>query len=69
MHAHHGVHGCCGGAEADYAHRAHHESTACCGMSRRFMTKAERREALESYRDQLKNELAGAEEQLEELSA
>ena len=38
-------------------------------MVRRCATKAERREALEAYRDQLKNELAGVEERLEELAA
>lgn len=68
------THGCC---EVPIDHRHHHaaaeccgpSAAGCCGMVRRYTTRAERREALESYRDQLKNELAGVEERLEELSA
>ncbi len=41
---------------------------SCCGtFARRFVTSGERREKLESYRDELKKELAGVEERLEEL--
>jgi len=36
-------------------------------MPRHFRSKEERREALEAYRTQLKSELAGLEERLEEL--
>ena len=62
MTAIHAVHGCCGdGAGA----RAHH---ACCGLPRRFITKEERREMLETYREQLKKELAGVAERLEGLA-
>ena len=46
---------------------AAHTSTCCCSFSRRYPTKAERREALESYRTQLHNELTGVEERLESL--
>jgi len=66
MHAHRKAHGCC---EAPGHHHGHASSGGCCGLPRHFMTKAERREALESYRDQLKNELTGVEERLAELSA
>ena len=41
---------------------------SCCGpFARRFVTASERREKLESYRDELKKELAGVEERLEDL--
>jgi flagellar motility protein MotE (MotC chaperone) len=41
---------------------------SCCGsFVRRFATSGERREKLESYREELKKELAGVEERLEEL--
>jgi len=66
MHTHRKSHGCC---EASGRHHARAGSGGCCGLPRHFMTKAERREALESYRDQLKNELTGVEERLAELSA
>jgi hypothetical protein len=36
-------------------------------MARRFVTKEERREALETYREELKKELTGVEERLDEL--
>jgi len=65
MHAKDSTTGCCGGAEALHIH---HAGGACCGMTRRFPSKAERREALEAYREQLKNELTGVEERLEDLS-
>ena len=41
---------------------------SCCGpFERRFATAGERREKLETYREELKKELAGVEERLEEL--
>jgi hypothetical protein len=41
---------------------------SCCGpFVRRFATAGERREKLESYREELKKELAGVEERLDEL--
>jgi hypothetical protein len=57
----HVAHGCCGEETLSHA------GQSCCGMTRRFVTKEERREALESYRDELKKELTGVEERLEEL--
>ena len=39
----------------------------CCGMTRQFMTKEERRESLEAYRDELKKELTGVEEHLKDM--
>jgi hypothetical protein len=56
----------------------HHGHGECgCGMghhghgnfARRFMTKAEKTERLEKYIEELKNELAGAQEHLKELKA
>lgn len=69
MNRHHGEHGCCGGHGVAHGHAKVHTVTGCCGFQRRFMTKAERREALESYRDQLKNELTGVEERLQDFAA
>lgn len=44
---------CCGPCEC-----------GCCPPFRRFYSSEERRERLESYRDQLKKELAGVEERI-----
>ncbi len=57
------IHGCCGDAHDVHAALAH----TCCGLSRRFITKEERRESLDAYKEQLTKELAGVEERLEEL--
>ncbi len=65
MHTRHDASGCCGGADSLHFH---HAAGGCCGMTRRFPSRAERREALEAYRDQLKSELTGVEERLEELA-
>lgn len=66
MEARHLVRACCCG-EADSALTAQSLAGSCCGVSRRFATKAEQREALEAYRTDLKKELAGLEERLAEL--
>jgi len=46
-------------------------SCGCCSghgaFVRRFISKEEKRERLEEYRDQLKKELAGVEERIQEL--
>jgi len=46
-------------------------SCGCCsghgGFARRFISKAEKLEKLEEYKDQLKKELAGVEERIQEL--
>ena len=39
----------------------------CGGFSRRFISAKEEQERLEEYRDQLKKELAGVEERIQEL--
>ena len=62
MRAHHVVHCCCEGEATSHA-----AFGACCTVPRHFRSKEERREALEAYRTQLKSELAGLEERLEEL--
>jgi hypothetical protein len=59
------VGGCCGGAEAGIPVLG--ELGACCGMTRQFLTKEERRKALEEYRDELKKELAGLEEHIKDM--
>jgi hypothetical protein len=46
----------------------------CCGCGcapsfRRFISSEEEQECLETYRDQLKKELAGVEEHIKELKA
>jgi hypothetical protein len=58
----HAIHGCCSEGTPTHVGPA-----ACCGVARRFSTKEERREALESYREELKKELTGVEERLDEL--
>jgi hypothetical protein len=59
--------GCCNGHEA-YRLLRGHASASCCGLPRHFVSKSERVEALESYRDQLRRELEGVEERLQDLS-
>lgn len=66
MESVHAVHGCCGSDAG--AHKVSAESccaSSCCGPTRHFITKEERREALETYKDQLKKELVGLEEHLQ----
>jgi hypothetical protein len=58
----HKTHNCCEPIDSPHA------STCCCGFQRRFATKAEQREALESYRTQLQNELTGVKERLDQLN-
>jgi hypothetical protein len=70
--AHHG--GCCepqwGDGHGMHPH-GHHAGHGCCcghhGIARHFVTKAERLEALESYRDSLQKELEGLNEHIQEL--
>lgn len=64
MESIHAIHGCCS-SEAS-THKV--VSGCCCGPSRRFITKEERRETLEKYKDQLKKELTGVEEHLQDLA-
>ena len=61
----HGTDSCCGHGISGHGSSV---ASCCCGMQRRFPSKAERRKALEEYREQLKNELAGVDERLEEIS-
>ena len=57
--------GCCGGEASGHNVAASH---CCChGPTRHFITKAERKEALEQYKDQLQKELTGVEEHLQDL--
>lgn len=68
---------CCGeemqGRHAGHiGHEAHHRGMAYgmggCGCGkRRFLSKKEKVEMLEEYRESLKNELEGVEEELKEL--
>ncbi len=62
METAHRIHGCCEG-EAGLRTVA----GSSCGFRRRFITEAERREALGTYRTQLQRELPCAEERLEKL--
>jgi hypothetical protein len=41
--------------------------SCCCGSFRSFISKKEEEERLEEYKDQLKKELEGVEERLDEL--
>ncbi len=39
----------------------------CCGFTRRFITKKEKLQRLEDYKEQLSKELAGVNEHLQEM--
>ena len=68
MESVHTTHGCCGsGASAHRAEASSCRCPSCCGPTRHFITKAERREALEKYTEELKKELTGVEERLQDL--
>ena len=54
MESVHAAHGCCGGEAG--AHKVAASHCCCSGPSRHFITKEERRESLEQYKDQLKKE-------------
>ena len=41
---------------------------SCCSQSRRFLTQEEKKEKLESYRESLKREISGVEEQLKTMA-
>jgi hypothetical protein len=43
------------------------DEVGCCAVPRRFRTAKEKQQELETYRDQLKKELAGVEERIGEL--
>jgi hypothetical protein len=61
MHGHHAGH---------IGHGAHHRGTAhgmCSCGGRRFLSRKEKIEMLEEYRESLKSELEGVEEELNEL--
>ncbi|MBU0595558.1 DUF5320 domain-containing protein [Candidatus Bipolaricaulota bacterium] len=55
----HGADACCAPISA---------ASCCCGIQRHYLSKAERRKVLEEYREQLKNELAGVDERLDEIA-
>ena len=65
MESVHAKQGCCGGERG--AHKAVKSHCCCHGPKRHFITKAERKEALEQYKDQLQKELTGVEEHLQDL--
>jgi glutathione S-transferase len=54
--------------ETECCSPAHAGASGGCGVTRHFMTKEERREALEAYRDELKKEFTGVEEHLKDTS-
>lgn len=62
---HSGAHGMCGGEEKQGHHSGEHGMCGCVG--RRFLSKKERVEMLEEYRESLKCELEGVEEELKRL--
>jgi hypothetical protein len=52
----------------DKTHMAH--GACCCGSGpiwRRFLTEEEKKKHLETYRDELKKEIAGLEERIQEF--
>ncbi len=62
---HSGGHGACGCEEKQGHHSGEHGMCGCGG--RRFLSKKERIEMLEEYRESLKCELEGVEEELKRL--
>ena len=63
---------CCGPAYPSEHHAASAVECCCCtaglgAFQRRYRTARERRERLEAYRDELKAELAGVDERMQEL--
>ncbi len=62
---HSGGHGTCGCEEKQGHHSGEHGMCGCGG--RRFLSKKERIEMLEEYRESLKCELEGVEEELKRL--
>jgi len=51
-----------------HAPAMHHGASCCCGgFPRQFVSQEERRERLKKYREQLKKELSGVEEALEQM--
>jgi hypothetical protein len=61
----HGMHGMCGCEEKQGHHSDAHGMCGCGG--RKFLSKKERVEMLEEYRESLKCELEGVEEELKRL--
>ncbi len=61
---HHSAFGC---HEMPHAEHGHHGACGCAG-GRKFLSRKERIEMLESYREDLKAELEGVEEALKELT-
>jgi len=73
--------GCCGGHGWGHQEEDSCRACGCCcpcacgcdcclggfGFRRRFRAKAERKELLEAYREELKKELAGVEEAIQSL--
>ena len=65
---HHGASGCHEMPPAKHGHHGHDHGTCGCGCGgRRFLSRKEKIEMLEEYRESLKNELEGVEEALNEL--
>jgi hypothetical protein len=69
---------CCGDEEMHGHHAGHtirgahhkgmgHDMCSCSFGGRRFLSRKEKVEMLEEYRESLKNELEGVEEELKEL--
>jgi hypothetical protein len=61
----HGAHGMCGCEEKQDHHSDAHGMCGCAG--RRFLSKKEQIEVLEEYKESLKCELEGVEEELKRL--
>ncbi len=63
---HQGAFGCHEMPPAGHGHHGHHHGACGCGF-RKFVSKKERIEMLENYREALQSELEGVEEALKEL--
>lgn len=58
---------CCEPSRRGGPHGVGFHGSWCCCFPRRFISSAEEKERLERYSEQLKNELAGVEEQLKKM--
>lgn len=70
----HGHHGRSIGCESHHMSMAHgmgigHGMHGCCCGGRKFLSKKEKIEMLEDYRESLQNELEGLEEELKKLKS
>ncbi len=58
-----------GGSRRSFGTQGYDCGCGCCTFNRRFISAKEEQERLENYSEQLKNELGGVEERIQELKS